>query len=334
MIKFLSQLDALRVDVKNSEGLGQNGTFYVYIRPERKTAQIKVLFKFNNFRLINWVLRTCNKELPIGGSLLGFFEPLSKRKKRLTAGKGRFLTKIIILYDFILRRFIPKIPPFRQLNERYHIVRNKALSQCEMFGRLVYCGFQIKEYHEEGNFIHFEAVKIADAEVSQPSHYGIMIKLPRVGRDGDFIDIYKLRTMHPYAQYLHAYLIEQHGFDENGKIKDDFRVSDWGWVLRRFWIDELPQLVNLLKGETRLFGVRPIGLPLFRKYPEDLQKERIKEKPGLIPPYYVDLPKSIEEVFESERKYLEKRRQHPAKTDIEYLFKALYNIIVKNARSY
>ena len=67
--------------------------------------------------------------------------------------------------------------------------------------------------------------------------------------------------------------------------------------------------------------------------PDDLKKERVKYKPGLIPPYYADLPNSIEEVWESERKYLAKYKQHALLTQIRYFWKALVNIIFKNARS-
>ena len=83
----------------------------------------------------------------------------------------------------------------------------------------------------------------------------------------------------------------------------------------------------------KLVGVRPLSETFFSVYPEDLKKARIKYKPGLIPPYYVDLPNSIEEVWESERKYLEKYKKNPIKTDLVYFIKSLNNILFHHAKS-
>ena len=69
------------------------------------------------------------------------------------------------------------------------------------------------------------------------------------------------------------------------------------------------------------------------QYPEYLQKLRIQFKPGLVPPYYADLPDSFEEVVESERLYLKKKQKNIIITDIQYFFRAIYNIIFKGARS-
>ena len=97
--------------------------------------------------------------------------------------------------------------------------------------------------------------------------------------------------------------------------------------------DELPELINLLKGDVRLFGVRPLSLDYYSRYPIELQKTRIKYKPGLIPPYYADMPKSFDEIIESERRYLQQKTCQPFYTDIKYFTKAMYNIVLKKARS-
>jgi len=56
-------------------------------------------------------------------------------------------------------------------------------------------------------------------------------------------------------------------------------------------------------------------------------------KPGLIPPFYKDLPKTLEEIIESERNYLNLYAKNPLRTDIKYFFAAMYNILFKRARS-
>ena len=60
---------------------------------------------------------------------------------------------------------------------------------------------------------------------------------------------------------------------------------------------------------------------------------RIQFKPGLVPPYYVDLPKSFEEILDSERRYLEKKQKSMFITDFKYFSKAIVNILFKGARS-
>ena len=66
------------------------------------------------------------------------------------------------------------------------------------------------------------------------------------------IGVYKLRTMYPYSEYCQDLAIIDNNLDSTGKIKDDYRVTTWGKFLRRFWIDELPMLINFFKGELNI----------------------------------------------------------------------------------
>ena len=92
-------------------------------------------------------------------------------------------------------------------------------------------------------------------------------------------------------------------------------------------------LINLLKGDIKLVGVRPLSRSMFNLYPPDLQKLRTSIKPGLVPPFYKDLHETFDEVLDSERKYLLAYKRNPIKTDIKYFFMCWYNIIIKHARS-
>jgi len=92
-------------------------------------------------------------------------------------------------------------------------------------------------------------------------------------------------------------------------------------------------LYNLITGDIKLVGVRPISKHYFSLYSTEFQQRRIHYKPGLIPPYYVDLPKTIEEIEASEKKYLDQFDNSPFKTDFKYFFAAVYNILFKKARS-
>ena len=72
-------------------------------------------------------------------------------------------------------------------------------------------------------------------------------------------------------------------------------------------------IYNFIKGDLKLVGVRPLSKDYFKRYPKDLQKLRVKTKPGLIPPYYVDLPVTFDEICDSERRYLDLYLKNPFK---------------------
>ena len=139
--------------------------------------------------------------------------------------------------------------------------------------------------------------------------------------------------MYPFAEYLQDYMYQMHELKDGGKFDHDFRVSTMGKIMRRLWIDELPMLYNLLKRNMKLVGVRPLSRQYFNLYNKELQDKRIKHKPGLIPPFYYDLPKTLEEIQQSEMKYLEAYEKSPFRTDWKYFWKAIFNIVIKQARS-
>lgn len=82
-----------------------------------------------------------------------------------------------------------------------------------------------------------------------------------------------------------------------------------------------------------MVGVRPLSSQYFNLYSKELKEKRSKHKPGLIPPFYADLPKTLDEIMASEMHYLEEHEKHPIKTDIKYFLKAWQNILFKKARS-
>ena len=109
--------------------------------------------------------------------------------------------------------------------------------------------------------------------------------------------------MYPYSEYLQDYIYK------NTVLKQGIRQTMIlnfiiGWFFRKFWIDELPMIINLLKGDIKLVGVRPLSKNKFKMYPLYVQKKRSKFKPGLIPPFYFDLPNNFKELIDSELKYL------------------------------
>ena len=163
--------------------------------------------------------------------------------------------------------------------------------------------------------------------------YGPFIKLNRVGKDGKLIKVYKMRTMHPYAEYLQDYVFKKNHLEEGGKFKNDFRITGVGKIMRKLWLDEFPMIFNLIKGDMKMVGVRPLSKHYYNLYTEELKQKRIRTKPGLIPPFYADLPKTLEEIQESELRYLIAHEKRPVFTDIKYFSLAMKNIVVKKARS-
>jgi lipopolysaccharide/colanic/teichoic acid biosynthesis glycosyltransferase len=163
---------------------------------------------------------------------------------------------------------------------------------------------------------------------------GVFYRQQRVGRFGKEFRIYKFRTMHPYSEYLHDYVLRNNGYAQSGKPADDFRITPWGKFLRKYWLDELPQLVNVLRGEMKIVGTRPVSARYFQDIPEDLQKLRNTQKPGCIPPYVaLNMKSDVESVQQSERIYLIEKLQRPYSTDTRYFFRAIYNILIRRKRS-
>ena len=103
----------------------------------------------------------------------------------------------------------------------------------------------------------------------------------RVGRDGKIFKFYKFRSMVPDAESkLQEVLLQNEMDGPVFKMKDDPRVTRVGRFLRKTSIDELPQLVNILKGDMSIVGPRP-ALPREVAEYTDYEKQRLYVTPGL-----------------------------------------------------
>jgi lipopolysaccharide/colanic/teichoic acid biosynthesis glycosyltransferase len=103
----------------------------------------------------------------------------------------------------------------------------------------------------------------------------------RVGENGRLFGMLKFRTMVKNAEQLQSQ-VEKRDADGNliHKSKDDPRVTRVGRFLRRFSLDELPQLFNILRGDMSLVGPRPEMPYLVEKY-QPWQRKRFAVPPGL-----------------------------------------------------
>jgi len=135
---------------------------------------------------------------------------------------------------------------------------------------------------------------VAAVVIKLDSRGPILFEQMRAGQHGKTFKIYKLRTMVANAEELLDDLIDLDELEEPMfKLKDDPRVTRVGRFLRRWSIDELPQLYNVLKGEMSLVGPRPEEARLVARYSE-WHRLRLQAKPGITGPVQIngrgDLP--------------------------------------------
>jgi lipopolysaccharide/colanic/teichoic acid biosynthesis glycosyltransferase len=291
------------------------------------------LSKINDIRDIDDFFFKVNSKLPEKGKFIGCFEPKNLRKFRILKKYPFPINWVYYFFDFLFKRMFPKLPLLSKIYFFITLGRNRVLTTVETFGRIYYSGFKLVDHREINNKIYFVAEKNKIPDKSCAPSYGPLCKLTRNGKGGKPISVYKIRTMHAYSEFLQEYIYEKNKLKEGGKFKNDYRVSNTGKFLRIFWLDELPMLLNLLKGDLKLVGVRPLSSHYLSLYSETLKEKRAQVKPGLIPPFYADLPKNLEEIMESELRYLESYEKHPIKTDFIYLFRIARNIILKKAKS-
>ena len=104
----------------------------------------------------------------------------------------------------------------------------------------------------------------------------------RVGKNGNEIGIYKFRTMVENAEDLIAKFTKEQKeeFEKNYKLQNDPRVTRVGKFLRKTSLDELPQILNILKGDLAIIGPRPVVKKELEKY-ENKKDKFLSVKPGL-----------------------------------------------------
>ncbi len=301
---------------------------------ENEVDHIIFIKRINDLRHINKFFEKVNQKLEVGGIFIGCLETLSARTERKKVTKIPLINNMYFGIEFILKRILPKLSLTKSLYFDMTKGKDRLLSKAEGLGRLVCCGFKIMDYKTINGLVYFVVQKEKEPTYDLNPSYGPIYAMPRLGKNGKIIKVYKFRTMHPYSEYLQDYVIRAHGYAETGKPADDFRIPTWGKIMRKYWLDELPQLYNFLKGDLKLIGIRPVSARYFQDIPKEMQKLRLTQKPGCIPPY-VALNRSgnVMSVLQAEKEYLEEKIRNPFTTDTKYFFKALYNIIIEHKRS-
>ncbi len=334
IFNFLDRKVELKaIDANKSTVLRTLDSYNISVLTGNSHEFIMNLHELNDFRKINDYLRLVNHKLKMGGVFVGCFIPNKNRYTRFLSKYTFLVGNVFYFFDFLWKRVIPKLPFFRNFYLKITKGKDRALSLTEGLGRLVFCGFEILDILEINNQVFYATRKINEPMNEKNPPYSTIFKMRRVGKNGKTIFVYKLRTMHPYAEYLQEFIYINNKLEGGGKFKSDFRIPVWGRVFRQLWIDELPMIYNWLKRELKLVGVRPISRQYLNLYSKEHQTFRMKFKPGLIPPFYADLPKTIEEIESSEARYLKAFKEHPLTTDIKYFLMILNNIVLKKKRS-
>ncbi len=160
----------------------------------------------------------------------------------------------------------------------------------------------------------------------------VIFSQKRVGKDGKEFKMYKFRSMVVNAEELKKKLMHQN--EMSGpmfKMKDDPRITKIGKFIRKTSIDELPQLINVLKGEMSLVGPRP-SLPKEVAQFEPWMMRRLDVKPGLTCYWQVSGRNNIDfdDWMKLDIKYVQDRS---IKLDIKLIFKTVFVLFGdKNAR--
>jgi len=163
-------------------------------------------------------------------------------------------------------------------------------------------------------------------------HGSPIFRQKRVGRHGKLFTMYKFRTMVCNAEELKKQLETQNEMDGPVfKIKNDPRITRMGHLLRTTSIDEILQLVNVVKGDMSLVGPRPPLPDEVAKY-DDYQKLRLVVTPGLTCIWQTasdrnDIP--FDEWVEMDIDYIEHRTML---MDLKVLFKTALVVITREGR--
>lgn len=334
LLEFINDfIEINRFSLDKSLILDSETFFNIENEPKNSKHLFINLHKINDFRRVNRYFIRVNEMLEDGGVFICRGQTIVQRRKSFYQKYTPYLGVFLYGGDFLFRRVMPKLPILQGWYFALTKGKNRALSETETLGRFYFCGFDLIHKREIDGKMHYILKKSRPTRTDPNPTYGPLIRLKRRGKDGKIIYIKKLRTMHPYSEYLQSYVYETQNLQEGGKFKDDFRVTSWGRLLRKLWIDELPQFINFFAGELSLVGVRALSEQYFNMYPEDVKELRLKYKPGLLPPFYADMPNTFDEIVESERQYLLKKAEKPFRTDWVYFWKSVYNILIKKARS-
>lgn len=301
--------------------------------------------RVNDVRRLNRFLLFCANRIAMGGYLVVRYTPLENVTAKLKERCGGSLYWPAFAVHFMWYRAIPKIPwldslyfwsKISWLDSLYLSFmkgRNRVLSKAEVWGRLAFHGMEVvAESKGDGErYILARRVSIP-VQNKRPSYYPV-VALEKVGLDGQMIRTHKIRTMFPFSEFLQKRIFEDHGLTSTGKFSNDFRLTEIGRFLRKYWLDELPQIFNWLRGDIKLVGMRATSRHFLSLYPKNVYQLYTQIKPGLVPPIFDESTGGFDQIVEVELTYLERYWDKPFRTDVRCLIQTFTDIVFRGIRS-
>lgn len=287
---------------------------------------------------LNLLLNRASESLEVGGYLWVHSRTSGTRKASIMSSKPPVIRNIVVFFWYLWYRVFPKLRLTRWLYRLYEKLTgriNRCYHRVEILGRIFRSGFEVVDEDFRHGHLYVIAQKVREPLWDNEPTGSPIIKLLRVGKNGMLIPVFKFRTMHSYSEYLQSYVYKYNNLEKGGKFADDYRIAGYGKFLRKFWLDELPMVANLIRGDVKLVGVRPISRQYYSLYSPEMQQLRIKAKPGILPPFYYEKkrPETMPEIEDSERRYTEAFLKRPFATDWRYFWGTVGNIVFRGARS-
>lgn len=146
-----------------------------------------------------------------------------------------------------------------------------------------------------------------------------------VGKDKKLFVLYKLKTM---KNSLSLFNERKRRNDLIfGKLKKDPRIIKNRKFLRRYFIDELPQIINIIKGDMTILGLRAVSEEGFEDMPQNLKQKYIKFKPGLIAIHYLYNANNFKDFYKRREKYLDEKISKGIISDIGYMARLIFRFL-------
>ncbi len=178
--------------------------------------QICFITPLDEIKIINKVLLKCYYSLAFKGRLGIRIQTLETKEELTRKRLGSHKFKLIYPFIYIIFRFLPKL---RIIGPVYLWVtgpKTRWISKTEILGRLQYCGFEVVYCSQCEHDLKIIAIKYHMQSLQKNPSYHALIALDRVGYGGRIIKIHKLRTMHPYSEFLQKQIFEENNISAIG----------------------------------------------------------------------------------------------------------------------
>lgn len=317
-------------------------------RAEEQNEPVAFLLQkkpMNSVRRLNMFLEGLPGSVLMGGYFAFRYLPMEEDLAKLRSKKRGLKLWLSYAWHFFWYRALPKTPVLEKVYFTKYFEsldswvyqrtkdRRRVVSRAEMWGRMYYWGFEILDERRIGEDYWVVTRRVRDPETNSKPSFFLVTRLTKVGLDGQPLHIHKLRTMYPFSEFVQEKIFNDHGLSETGKFKNDFRLTDYGRFLRRYWLDEIPQIFDWLRGEIKLVGMRATSSQFLSLYPKGVYDLYVQTKPGLIPPIFDGSTSGFEDIVKIELAYLNAYQDRPVATDVRYFFKTVHDIVIRGVRS-